>query len=118
MVDATVGVQLVATVVEVASVLCLVQSRYLDSVIYMACMLVMWQLVWLCLVIVVSTTRVGDVWAGHLLLAVTAVKMWMFLARGFPNFPIRWDVLQLVVVADMRFQCWMVLLLLSAAEPR
>ena len=39
-----VDVQLVAIVVDVASVLCLGQSRFLDLVIYVVCMLVMWQL--------------------------------------------------------------------------
>ena len=105
MVDALVDVQLVATVVDVASVLCLGQSRFLDSVIYVAYMLVTWQLVWLCLVIVVSKTLVGDVWAGHLL-AVEVVTMWMYLARGSPNFPIRLGELRLVeVVVAVRLQC-------------
>ena len=55
--------------------------------------------------IVVSKTLVGDVWAGHLL-AVEVVTMWMYLARGSPNFLIRLGELRLVeVVAAVRLQC-------------
>ena len=61
--------------------------------------------------IVVSKIHVGDVWAGHLL-AVEVVTMLMYLARGSPNFPIHLGELRLVeVVAVVRLQYWMVLLL-------
>jgi hypothetical protein len=55
-VDAKVDVRLVVKVVVVASVLCLVQNRFLDLVICdcEVCMRATWQLVLLCLVIVVS----------------------------------------------------------------